>query len=154
MVGDNHTWLANRSAQCGKKGRVGAASKPGLLQLRAPLCPKWRELEKEAVLGQLHSLAVGARVVRGVGARARDEAFESKSVCANGRNVTPQMLCPLGSGAWRIYRAVLQRHTLHFQTSNFSLSNVILIKTSSPEITPKTLNQIQPIEVSPHSMPV
>lgn len=72
MVGDNHTWLANRSAQCVKKGG-GAASKPGLLQLCAPHCPKWRELEKEAVLGQLHSLAVGVCVMWGVGACMRDE---------------------------------------------------------------------------------
>lgn len=153
MVGDNHTWLANRSAQCGKKGRVGAASKPGLLQLWAPHCPKWRELEKEAVLGQLHSLAAGACVTRGVGACMRNVQRHSNvrvCVCLCACSVTTQMLYPLGSGAWQIYRAVLQRLALHFQTSNFFLSNVILIKTSSPEITPRISNQIQPLSVSLH----
>lgn len=81
MVEDNHTWLANRSVQCGKKGRVGAASKPGLLQLRAPHCLEWRELEKEAVLGQLHSLAIGTCVIRGVGACSGIRMCECVCVC-------------------------------------------------------------------------
>lgn len=134
MVGDNHTWLANRSAQCVKKGG-GAASKPGLLQLWAPHCPKWKELEKEAVLGQLHSLVVAACACARVRVRTWDvRVFKSPCVCVcafvdvDTYNVTTQMLYPLGSGARWIYRAALQRLAFHFQTSNFSLSNVVLIK--------------------------
>lgn len=114
-----------------------------------PTAQKRRELEKEAVLGQLHSLAVGARVcVCHSGCRCahgrRAQASKSVSVSffffvhGNACNVTTQMLHPLGSEAHRIYRAALQRLALHFQTSNFSLSNVALINTSSPEETPQT----------------
>lgn len=55
------------------------------------------------------------------------------------------MLYPLGSGPRRIYGATLQRLVLHFQTSNFSLSNVILIKGGSPEET-HTPNQNSTID--------
>ena len=77
-----------------------------------------------------------------VRARARETCktgFKSvESVCFCTCNVTTRVLYPLGSGARRIYRAALQRLALHFQTSNFSLSNVVLIKTISPERSPRT----------------
>ena len=144
MVGDNHTWLANRSAQCVKKGG-GAASKPGLLQLWAPHCPKVERawggscFRSAAQLGRWR-----ACVSFWVCLRARETCMRIPiCVCVflheNACNVTTQMLYPLGSGAHRIYRAALQRLALHFQTSNFFfLSNVVLIKTSPPEETPGT----------------
>lgn len=135
MVGDNHTWLANRSAQCVKKGGGGSIKAWPLAAVSSPLPKVERAWEGSCFRS---AAQLGCRCVcvcTGPGAYMRCASIQISvcvCVCAfvdvDTYNVTTQMLYPLGSGARWIYRAALQRLALHFQTSNFSLSNVVLIK--------------------------
>lgn len=104
------------------------------MQLRASHCPNWRELQKEAVLGQPHSLAVGGRE-----RCAETFGSVSVSVCIYAVSLHGSHRCFTPPGQWslaNVYSTTLQRFALHFQTSNF-----ILIKMSPTEESPNRPNQ-------------
>lgn len=143
--GDNHTWLANRSAQCGKKGRVGrwgregaegglgAASKPGPLAAVSLPLPKVARAREGSCFRSAAQLGWLARVSnRYAGACARGTCggirmSERARLCAC--SVATQMLRPhppptsRGSRGWQIYRAALQRLALHSKPTSSSSSS-------------------------------
>lgn len=153
--GDNHTWLANRSAQCGKKGRVGwqgvavvgeggCGGRVGGSIKAWPSCscepPTAQSGESSRrKLFQVSCTAwlVGARVkplcwrVRKGNVRRHSNVRACASVCMQCRH-TDASPPPQGSRGWQIYRAALQRLSLHSKptssSSLFCLSNIALIK--------------------------
>lgn len=136
MVWDNHTWLANRSAQWKEKGGWGQHQSLASCSCELPTAQSGESLRRKLFQVSCTAWLLARRAMRGIRDMQRHSTIR---VIVHVRNVTTQitqMLYPLGSGDWRIYRAPLQRLCLHFQTSNFSPTNVILIKTSSPEKSP------------------
>lgn len=133
MVGDNHTWLANRSAQWKEKGGWGQHQSLASCSCELPTAQSGESLRRKLFQVSCTAWLLARRAMRGIVDMQRHSNIRA---VVHVRSVTTQMLYPLGSGDWRIYRAPLQRLCLHFQTSNFCLTNVILIKTSSPEKSP------------------
>lgn len=111
MLADNQTGFADGSLRK-ENGDGGGIRRRGPMQLRAPHCPSRREPEKEAVIGQLHSLAVGVYAIAQCG-HERERGAEtfgsvSVSVCIYAVSQHGSHRCfttppPGGSGAWQMY---------------------------------------------------